>query len=522
MSEERAITRRAGLVAAGTLASRVLGLVRDAVIAASFSRLHTDAFWYAFTIPNALRVLLGEGAISAAFVPVLKKVKTARGDEAVRLAFRRLSAWMGLVLVLVSLVGVFGSPYLVHLYASGLGDDPEAFRTTEQLLRIVFPYIALMGAGALVTGALHAHERFFAPAFAPIWLNICLIGAALALPSVVEGWGWPGVVALAFGALAGGLMQFLWQLPALRRIGLMRMPQLRMDDDVRDAFKLLVPLLAGLGVYQLNIILSRNLASYLPEGSMSYLAYGQRLVEIPQGMFALAIGSAALPTLAGMKARGEIEPAKKIFRFGLRMSLFVALPATVALVVLAEPAVAAVFGRGRFADPEPIRQTTYSLVYLAAGIWAVASVRSCVPMFHALGDTRSPVFASAANLVVFGALGLTLKGPMQHAGIAIAISGAAAVQLVVLLGMLRRRIGRLGLREVARSAARAALASAIMGGALWPLTRMVDWSQGGSLVNTGLFLGLVIAGAGLYLGAAWVLRCPELRDLAGALRRRRP
>ncbi len=169
-------------------------MVRDAVIAASFSRISTDAFWYAFTIPNALRVLLGEGAISAAFVPVLTQVRESRGAEATRIAFQRLSGAMGVVLVVLSLLGVLGAPWLVRLYASGL--DPEAFSTTEQLVRIVFPYIALMGAAALATGALHAHQKFMAPAFAPIWLNICLIAAAWLLPDVVMGWGWPGGGAL--------------------------------------------------------------------------------------------------------------------------------------------------------------------------------------------------------------------------------------------------------------------------------------------------------------------------------------
>ena len=518
--ERGAIARRAGLVALGTLASRVLGLVRDAVIAATFARVATDAFWYAFTIPNALRVLLGEGAVSGAFVPVLTDVREKRGPAEAHVFFRRLAGVFALVLFAVSLVGVFAAPALVHLYASGLGDDPEAFRTTEALVRIVFPYIALMGLAALATGALHAHKRFLAPAFAPVWLNVCLIGAALALPTVVERWGLPGVAALAIGALAGGSLQLAFQLPALRRIGYLRLPRPRLDADVRRAFGLLAPLLAGLGVYQLNIILSRNLASYLPEGSMSYLSYGQRLVEIPQGMFALAIGTAALPTLAELQSRGDLEEAKRIFRYGLRLTLFVAVPSTVALAILAEPAIAAVFGRGRFADPVAISETARSLVFMAAGIWAVASVRTIVPMFHALGDTRTPVLASATNLVVFGVVGGTLMGPMQHAGLAAGVIAAAVAQLLALLALLRRKVGRLGLSEVLASAWRVLLASAAMGGVLWPIVQLGEWGEGGTGKNTALFAAAVVAGGLTYLVVAAVAGSPELRQLLRTLRRK--
>ena len=517
--ERSAITRRAGLVAAGTLTSRVLGMVRDAVIAATFAVTATDAFWLAFTIPNALRGLLGEGAVSGAFVPVLTDVRQREGEPAAREFYARLSGRMIAVLVVISASGVLLAPWLVRMYASGFGDDPELFDMTVDLTRVVFPYIALMGIAALLTGALHASRRFAAPAFAPIGLNVALIVAALAFPSVVERWGMPGVMALAFGALVGGVIHIALQVPSARAIGMLSWPRWKRDPRVRRAVLLLMPLLVGLGVYQLNIIASRQLASYLPRGSISWLFYGQRLVEIPQGMFAIAIGSAALPTLAQMQSRGEVEEAKGVFRFGLRLTLFVAIPASVALVVLAEPTVAAVFGRGQF-DATSVQQTAFSLVFLAAGVWAVAAVRTIVPMFHALGDTRTPVIASAVNLIVFFGVGLATMERLQHAGLALGISAAAYVQLLVLLALLRRKVGRLGLRSVVGSFVRSVTAAGLMGWALWLALGTLGLSGGGSLRNVALFGGLVVAGAILYLVLAALLRSPELGELRAAIRRR--
>ena len=509
-------------MAAGTLASRILGAARDAVIAASFAVAATDAFWLAFTIPNALRVVLGEGAVSGAFVPVLTAVRERDGEQAARRFYARLSGTMLLLLAVVCVIGVVAAPGMVALYASGFRDDPELWDTTVLLARMVFPYIGLMGAAALATGALHAAKQFVAPAFAPALLNVAFIAAALGLMPYMDRLGLPGVAALAFGALVGGLLQLLAQLPALRRAGHLLRPRLGLrDPDVREAFSRLLPLFIGLGVYQLNVIASRQLASYLPQGAISYLFYAQRLVEIPQGMFALAIGTAALPTLAEFAARGEKERAKEVFRDALRLSLFVALPSTVALGLLAEPTVAVLFGRGRF-DATSIAETARALVYLAAFIWAVASVRTVVPMFHALGDTRTPVKASAVNLVLFFGVAMATMAPMAHAGLALAIGVAAAGQLLALLYLLRRKVGRLGLRSVASSALKSAGASVAMGAVIFGLVSFGTWERGATLTNAVVYTVAVVAGAAAYLLVTKALGSGEVGALIGVLRRRRP
>jgi putative peptidoglycan lipid II flippase len=509
------------VVAAGTLTSRVLGAVRDAVVAAVFTLKATDAFWLAFTIPNALRVLLGEGAVSAAFVPVFTEVQERESRDRAKEFYRNLIGAMAIVLLAVTLLGVFGARWIVKAYAFGFQRDDVLFDTTVALTRLLFPYIFLMGLSALMMGALHARKRFAAPAFAPALLNVALIAAALLLAPFIVELGWPAIFALAVGALLGGVLQILAQLPSLRREELVVRPNLDFGDIyVRKCARLMVPLLAGLGVYQLNVLLSRLFASFLPTGSVSYLYYGQRLAEIPQGMFALAIASASLPSLSQAVAHGDEHEAKRLFRHALRLSLFVAVPAAVALALLAEPTVTVFFGRGRY-DALAIEETARSFVWQAGGIWAVASVRTVIPMFYAHNDTRTPVVASAFNLVTFVALGLSLMGPMQHAGLAAATTAAAIAQLFALLWLLRRRTGSLGMTEINGSLARILVASSIMGAVVSTMAGLGRWELGGNdPFNLAVFIATAVAGLAVYLSVATLLRSPELADLRSAVRRR--
>ncbi|MGB5809546.1 MAG: murein biosynthesis integral membrane protein MurJ [Polyangiales bacterium] len=521
-TSNRAIVRRAGLVATGTLTSRILGAVRDAVVASQFAIGATDAFWLAFTIPNALRSLLGEGAVSAAFVPVFTEVREREGKARARLFYRHLVGAMSLILLVVAVAGVMLAPWIVKLYAWGYQRDPALFEMTVLLTQVLFPYIFLMGVSALMMAALYASKRFGPPAFAPALLNVALIGAVFLLAPVVERWGWPGIFALAVGALIGGSLQIAFQAPALAREGLLVAPGFNLKDPyVRKCARLMVPLLAGLGVYQVNLLLSRLLASFLPTGSVSYLYYGARIAEIPQGMFALAIASAALPSLSDAVAHGDEEEAKRLFRYSLRLSLFVAVPAGVALVLLAEPTITVFFGRGRY-DAVEVAETARSFVWQAGGIWAVAAVRTIIPMFHAHNDTRTPVIASALNLVTFMGASLALMGPMQHAGLAAATTFAAIAQLAALLWLLRRKSGRIGMREVGGSLARVLAGSAVMGVVVVLIAQLGQWQLGGNdLRNIGVLAAAIVGGAVAYLGVTAAAGAPELRDLASALQRRK-
>ncbi len=521
-NERVSLTRSAGIVALGTLVSRVLGAGRDMVIAASFPTIATDAFFVAFTIPNALRGLLADGAVASAFLPVYSEVRAKEGDAAARRFYAALSGAMLVILAIVSVLGVILAPAFVTAYANGYADDPALFADTVTLTRIVFPYIFFMGAAALGTGVLNAHRKFAVPALAPALLNVALIIAPFVLVAPAVSLGLPPIASLAIAALVGGLLQMIAQWPALVRIGLFQRPRIDLKDPrVRKALGLLGPLAIGLGIYQVNVMLARLLTSYLPAGSQSYLYYGQRLVEIPQGMFALAIASATLPALADLRNRGEHAELIRVFAYALRSSLFVGVPATVLLAVLAEPTVSALFQRGLFDHADAI-ETARSLAWQGAGVWAIACVRVVVPVFYAHNDTRTPLIGSALNLVSFVTLGLSLRGSLGHVGIAMAISAAGVVQLAALLVLLRLKLGQLGLKSVAFSTARILVAALAMAAVGYGITRLGHWERGGNdLANLAVY-ALAITTSGLaYLAVLAALRAPEIEESLAALRRRR-
>lgn len=520
--EQVAVARRAGLVAVGTLSSRILGAVRDSAIAAYFPTSATDSWWAAFTIPNALRSLLAEGAMGSAFVPVFSEVREKEGLERARSFYAGLVGVMLVILASVTLIGMLATRGIVTLYSAGFRVDPTKFDTTVTLTRIVFPYIFFMGIAALGMGVLNAMKKFLVPAFAPGLLNIPMIAAPWVFVPIAIAFGLPPVTSLAFGALVGGLLQVVAQFPALRSVGMLNVPRIAFHDPyVRKALKLLAPLLVGLGIYQFNLIFSRQLLSYLPEGSTSYFNYGSRMVDIPQGVFALALASAALPSLASMRHRGEHREVKKLFGYALRLSLFVAVPATALLMVLALPTTAVLYGRGHFGSFE-VHETARSLIWQASGIWAVASVRMVVPMFYTYGDTKTPVMCSALNVIVFASVSLLAMKTMQHAGIAVGLTAGNTAHLLALIVLLRRKAGPLGLKSVLASFLRILVAACAMSAAAYGITRFANWDAGGnSLPNVAVFIGALGASAAVYFAVARALGSPEVSELLQALRRRR-
>jgi putative peptidoglycan lipid II flippase len=524
VTEEGAIAKRASLVAVGTLVSRLLGALRDAVLAACYSVAATDAFFVAFTIPNALRVILGEGAVAAAFIPVLTEAKEKEGMARTRQLYAALCGAMLLILLAVSVLGVVFAEPITRLYAAGYGKNPGKLELTTTLTRQVFPYIFLMGVAALGMGALHTMKRFFAPAIAPAWLNVSLIAAPFVFTPMAVAWGMDPLTGLSIGVLIGGVLHVVAQLPALRAVGMAVWPRIDFrDPGVRKAMSKLAPLMFGVGVYQVNLILSRLFASYLPEGAQSYLYYGQRLVDIPQGMFALAIASATLPSLAQLRHQGNDAEVHETFRYGMRLSLVVALPSSVALAVLAHPSVVVLFGRGSFGALEAA-ETARSLAWMAAGVWAVACVRNAVQLYYAYDDTRTPVICSTINLMVFTALSLGLMDSMGHAGIAAASSGAAVAQLLALLLFMRRApMGKVAFGTLVTAASRLGLASIAMGAVTWAVAGLVEFRVGaGVAVIPQALMLLLAATAGLatFTITAYLLRSPEVTDLARAISRR--
>jgi len=520
--EQVTIARRAGVVAAGTLASRVLGAVRDAAVAGYFAVSETDAFYVAWTIPNTLRRVLGEGAVSAAIIPVFSEVETREGRAGARRYVAAISGVMLIVLGLVSVLGVLTAPLWTTLYAAGYQANSTKFELTVTLTRWVFPYIGLVGLAALAMGISNSIGRFAVAAFAPALLNIVVIAAPFLFAAPVAWLGLPAITVLAMATLVGGVLQLLVQLPELKRADLLPWPSLTLSDPaVRKTLGLMGPVVLGSGIYQLNIVFSRLFASYLPTGSQSFIYYAQRLVEIPQSLFALAVASAALPTLTRLRNAGDHEAAHEALRYSLRISLFVAIPASVALVVLAEPTIAVLFRRGEFGNFH-VHETAKALAWMAAATWAVAAIHPITRMYYAYNDTRTPMYCSALNLLVFVLVSLGLRSSMGHAAIAAGTSAGSVAQLAALLLWLPRRVGRYGLSEVTASALRCTFAGLVMGAVIYDVARFGRWvDDAASLRNVAVYAFTVVFGVAVYAGACSIFRVRELEELTRALRRKR-
>jgi putative peptidoglycan lipid II flippase len=519
-AEQRQITRRAGIVAAGTLASRLLGLVRDQTIAAVFSRAVTDAFFVAFTIPNVLRQLLAEGAVQSAVLPVLTKTREESGDAEAKRFFRATRGLSLTVLLVTSLLGVVFAPQLVALFAAGYAELPGQTERTVQLTRWVFPYIFFMGTAALGVAALNTHQRFVATSFAPGLLNVAFIVCALTLPGWLMSTGYDGAMALAIAVLLGGVLQVVAQWPSLRAIGYFERPTFELSHPgVREALGRMLPVMFGMGVYYIDVVLARRFLSQEGLGAQSYYGWALRLCDFPQGIFVMALQTAALPSLAKLAARGNLDELSRTYAFGMRLTLFVSIAATALFVGLAEPLVVLLFQRGEF-DAESAHETARALVAQGAGIWLVASVRQLTSTYYALGDTRTPVVVAAIDLCAFIALCLGLRGGFGHVGIGMAVTGSSLVQAGLLWFRLGKKLPTLHFREIGLSATKTVLAA----GAGVAVGRLAAGAVASP--DSGAFAralpGAVGAAAFVvtFFVLAWGLRSDELLMVTGPLFRR--
>lgn len=524
-AERRKIVGRAGVVAAGTLLSRVLGLVREQAFAAMFTRAATDVFFVAFLIPNVLRQLLAEGAVQNGVLPVLAQVKEKHGAARAREFFSALRGLSLLILAAVTIAGVVAAPWLVELFAGGYQETPGQFERTVTFTRWLFPYIFFMGTAALGVAALNTHQRFVVSSFAPALLNVAFVACAIALPVWLGSQGIDPLHALTIGVLAGGALQVIAQWPSLKKIGYLAAPRLNLrDPHVRDVLRRMAPVLAGFGIYYVDVVVARHLLSDLGVGAQSYFGFALRLCDFPQGIFVMAVQSATLPSLALLAAKGQRGELLETFSHGFRLALFVAVPATVAVVLLAQPIVVMIFERGHF-DAAASYETARALVAQGAGIWAVAAVRQLVIVFYALGDTRSPVIITALDFAVFLAAALLLREAFGHVGISWAISFASLAQMLMLAFVLHRKLGGLGLRKISVSLLKIVISAALAGvvavhGA--QLTGAAAVEAFGPDGFSKLVPGLTGCGVFclIFLLAAALLRCEELRVITAPIARR--
>jgi putative peptidoglycan lipid II flippase len=512
------VGRAAGIISIATFLSRIMGLIREQVFAAQFGAgFAVDAFQVAFRVPNLLRDLFAEGAMSAAFVPTLTKAQQAGGPQA---AMRLANLVMNFLLVVVSgicLVGIIGAPWIVRILAPGFGAIPGKLALTTLMTQIMTPYLLIVSIAASVMGVLNTRRIFFIPAVAPVLFNLGLIVAGYAIAPLMPRFGLEPIVGMAFGALLGGLGQLAIQLPALAAQGFRWRPILSFrDPGVLRVATLMAPASVGLAAVQVNVFTSTFLASTLREGSVSWLNYAYRLMQLPIGLFGVAIATVTLAEVSRHAAERNMIDLKATLRLSLRLVLFLTLPATFLLIAMAGPIVALLYQHGRFSAADTV-QTSHALWAYAVGLAAFSGVRVMVPVFYSLGMARVPVTISMITIAVTVVLYFVLMGPLQHAGLALATSIGSVINFTLLFLALRKRVGVMGGRLLAAAAARIVTAAALAAGAAWSAATALERSGFGHggvpgralVVTAGLAAATVV-----YLAAATVLKIPEMKSVA--------
>jgi putative peptidoglycan lipid II flippase len=419
-----------------TLLSRILGFVRDFVIARTFGAgMVTDAFFVAFRLPNLLRRLFAEGAFSQAFVPILAEYRNRRGEHETKTLVDRVASVLFLALTVVSALGVVAAPLLIALTAPGFSADADKFQLTVELTRITFPYILFMSLVALAAGILNTWSRFALPAFTPVLLNLSFIGMALfAAP-----WFNPPVLALAWAVLLGGVLQLAIQLPALAKIGMLpRFDPVWRDEGVRRVLKLMAPAVLGVSVAQISLLINTVFASFLETGSVSWLYYADRLMEFPAGLLGAALGTILLPSLAKSHANSKSEEFSALLDWGLRLTLMLTLPASLALALLAVPLLATLFQYGAFSAIDVLR-TREALVAYSIGLTGLILVKVLAPGFYARQDIRTPVKIALVTLALTQLMNFAFIGWLKHAGLALSIGLASCFNAAMLWRGLRQR-----------------------------------------------------------------------------------
>ena len=490
-------------VSSMTLLSRILGFVRDAAIARVFGAgIATDAFFVAFKLPNLLRRVFAEGAFSQAFVPVLAEYRNRRGEAATRDLVDHVASLLALVLLAVTIIGILAAPVIVYLSAPGFAANPTKFDTTVALLRVTFPYILFISLSSLAGAILNTWSRFSIPAFTPTLLNLSFIGFALFLVPYFD----PPVMALAWAVFVGGILQLAFQLPFLRRIGMLPRPRFALrDEGVWRILKLMGPAIFGVSIGQISLLINGIFASFLVTGSVSWLYYADRLMEFPTGILGVALGTILLPSLAKTYARDGAEEYSRLLDWGLRLTLILAAPAAVAMAVLAVPLVATLFQHGAFGAHD-VDMTRRALMAYSLGLVGLILVKVLAPGFYARQNIRTPVKIGIVTLAATQVLNLAFYELLGHAGLALAIGLGACINA----GLLYRALRAAGIYFPQQGwggfLGRLVVAVTIMGVAIGFAAGPSDaWLAGAVLARVSRLTGIVFLGAGVYFGALYLM-----------------
>jgi putative peptidoglycan lipid II flippase len=513
--DNHSIAKAAGLIGAATFSSRMLGFIRDMVLARLFgATAAADAFFVAYRVPNLLRELFAEGSMSAAFIPVFTEYHTRRTTrEAWELASAMFTTLLTIV-TLMMLLGIMAAPGIVWLLAPGFHDDPSKLALTTLLTQMMFPYLVFISLAALAMGILNSLRAFAAPALSPVFFNIFIIGCAIFLsPLLAE-----PIYGVAIGVVAGGAAQFAMQLPGLRARGMLMGFRFEPGHPgVRRVGQLILPSLLGLSVTQVNITISTILASFFA-GGPTYLFYGMRLIQFPLGIFGVALATAILPTLSAQASRAAWDELRDTLGFGLRMILFIMLPAMLGLILLRTPIVHLFFEHGTFTAADTTGTALAVLCY-AVGLWAFAGVRIIVAAFYSMQDTRTPAFTAVGAVLANLVFSLVLMDSLRHAGLALATALAGMLNVTILVAVLNRRLGGVDWASIGRSAGRVLMASIPVAIACVWVAGLDVWSHQGEWVSKAimLFVGIGLSITG-YVGVHALLRSEELDMLMGIVK----
>jgi putative peptidoglycan lipid II flippase len=518
MSEKKNIARAAGILGSATMLSRIMGMVRDMVVSRLFGAgLATDAFFAAFQIPNMLRRFFAEGALTSAFVPTFSATLNQRGEADARELANICFTLLTIVMAAITLAGIIFSPWIVGLMFPGFKTVPGKFELTVLLNRLMFPYIFFISLVALCMGILNTLRHFFTPAISTVFLNVSMILGALLL----RGFFNAPIIALAMGVLIGGCIQLIMQLPVLWKKGFpFRLNFDFSSPEVRHITLLMLPATFGVGVYYLNITVSAILASLLPQGSVSYLYYAQRLFEFPQGIFTVSVAQAVLPSMSRQAAEGDMDGMKESLAFGLRLTLFITIPAMAGLLVCSTPIFSLLFMGGAF-DYAKAVNSAQALFYYSLGLSFVAMTRVLAPAFYALKDTKTPVWTAFVAFLLNVFFSLLLMKPLLHGGLALATTLSALANMLLLLWFLRRKIGPFGGRKVVSCGVKALAASIPMTVVVYYACHWVDWSQSGhKFTKLSVLGGAIGSGVLVYAVVARLLRSDEALEMISIIRKK--
>ncbi len=520
MDEKKRVTRAAGLMSTGTLLSRITGFLRDIFLARIFGATGlTDAFFVAYRIPNLLRELFAEGSISAGFVPVFTETITKEGREEAKRLAGVVFAFLLSILIVICFLGIILAPHIASVVARGFINDQEKFRLTIKLIKIMFPFLLFISLAALSMGILNSLRSFFIPALAPAFFNLAIIACALFLAPNFH----TPILAIGIGVTIGGMLQYGVQVLELRKKKFNVKPVFSFSHPgLKKIFLLVLPVVAAIGATQINVLVSNIFATYLAEGSATYLYYGMRLVLFPVGIFGIAMATAILPSMSEQAAKGDIDALRDTFSFSLRLVFFMSIPSMAGLIVLAGPIINLLYQRGEFTYTAT-QGTVSALLFYSSGLWAFVGSKIVRAPFYSMQDTKTPLKVAVICVITNIALCLILKGPLKHGGLALALSLSSSINFVLLFLFLREKLGRVDGRNIIRSFIKISTASLVMGifgrflinMDMWCSTgRCALWMESGrTFQKAGILTGVIFLCAGLYLLIMYFLRSEELKYL---------